>query len=434
MMLRRFLPLGFLALTGTFTACGSSDTTTGAGGGSSQACVPGHQTSCKCFGDIDGTQACLADGSGFGSCNCDTMSTNVTASSGAGGAPSLCPNSVCDDTENCHTCEVDCGVCEPCDIAPKCDNVTIPPAMLTPLPQLNVTMEGRVPREEDLARLTKWVSDATPAMRLVAAALDKPLAGEPAEVKAFRQAFADSPQDTKLVRAQLVRAGLTSVAEYRTKFPVVTTPVPVPSLGDADPPGGTLECGAPLLRIGIAEVKVPNMDSYLGGDTIYCLTQAEAATGGEIRIVGPTGALSDGGSQTLSISSGILWGQKKETTPGGTIQITYDCFSQKDTDGYKSLVDGIGQAAMNAGNVVPGDAGYVLSGIGAVSGIVSGALGLVKDLHLLNKQQTIPLDTQMQITNGATWTVTSKGASSPFGTYEWQLVIKAWGCAEYGTL
>jgi len=40
----------------------------------------------------------------------------------------------------------------------------------------------------------------------------------------------------------------------------------------------------------------------------------------------------------------------------------------------------------------------------------------------------------MQMTNGATWTVTSKGDSNPCGSYEWQLVIKAWGCAEYGTL
>ncbi len=438
MTVKRLLSFGLLTFTGIVAACSAADTKvttgSGAGGSADTLCAPGHKATCECLADVQGLKTCLPDGSGFGECVCNTTSGEMVTTSGAGGAPSPCPNKVCDDTENCHTCEVDCGVCAPCDIAPKCDNVTIPPAKLTAFPQLDVAINGRVPLAEDRARLSAWVQAATPAMRLVVAALDQPTPGEPAAVNVFRQAFLESPEDTKLLREQLVVAGLQSVVEYRAKFPVVILPVPPPSLGDADPPGGTLECGAPLLRIGISEIKVPNKDSYISGDTIYCLTQAEALSSSEIRIVGPTGSIGEGKSQVLSIASGILWGQKKETTPGGTIQITYDCFSQKDNAGYAALVDGIGKAAKDVGGVVPGDAGYVLTGIGGVSGIVSVALGLVKDLHLLNKQQTIPLDTQMKLTNGGTWTVKAKGDSSPFGTYEWHLIIKAWGCAEYGTL
>ena len=60
-------------------------------------------------------------------------------------------------------------------------------------------------------------------------------------------------------------------------------------------------------------------------------------------------------------------------------------------------------------------------------------LALDSDDHLFNAQQTVPLDMQLELTNGAFRTVRREGTHN-LSDWDWELVVKAWGCAEYGLL
>lgn len=66
--------LGAALAVGSIEACSDSGTSQTSG----YACTPGQQVNCGCPGGDQGTQICLADGSGYGTCQC--------GDGGAGGA------------------------------------------------------------------------------------------------------------------------------------------------------------------------------------------------------------------------------------------------------------------------------------------------------------------------------------------------------------
>lgn len=55
------------------------------GGGSMEACVPGAQVACACSGGAQGVQICADDGNGFGSCSCESGTSNNDGDSEDGG-------------------------------------------------------------------------------------------------------------------------------------------------------------------------------------------------------------------------------------------------------------------------------------------------------------------------------------------------------------
>lgn len=436
---RILFPAALVLTLGGFAACAASDTTTQAttSNPTEQACVPGHQTVCPCFGGTQGLQICLEDGSGFGSCDCSGEVTTTTSSS-SGEPPPPCGNGVCADDENCHTCEIDCGMCEPCTLAPKCDNAFVPKPNLAHMDTLDIKKMTRLSKADLQARLEKALAKAGPELRVLAAALDaKVEPGEHPLVPALRKVFAENASAAERLRGGLAKAGWGSAAAYRAKFPLSKIELPKAPVGDADPPGGTVECGAPLLRVGVQKMKVHEKDDVwpAGGDEIFCIIQSESATGAEVRLLPMTPSLENGKEFAYSLESGVIWGQKGPTTPGGNLMITYDCVEQDDSSTYQKLIDAVGNAAGQIGGVIPGDSGWILTTVGALAPVISGSLGLNGDDHLFNASQVLPLDIQLELTNGRFWSI-RKGDDGNFadGGWDWELFVQAWGCAEYGTL
>ena len=187
-----------------------------------------------------------------------------------------------------------------------------------------------------------------------------------------------------------------------------------------------------MLRVRVASVKVYNPDDDVAHDIIYCAVQSEAATASEIVVTPETPNLGSDDSFGFSINSGIFWGQKQPTSPGGNLMITYDCFEDDSSSGYQKLLDSIAQGALAVGGSgVAGAYGWVFTVVGAVSGIVSSGLALDGDDHLFNTSQIIPLAKQLELTNGRYWTVRRAGTHL-WSDWDWELRIEAWGCAQYG--
>lgn len=405
----------------------------GAGGsGSGELCMPGEQDSCACPGDAEGIKECLADGSDYGACDCDVIV-----------APPSCGNAFCGPEEDCHSCPSDCGTCAPCDEAPACANAVIPPAAPAHVPEFDIPLAPMAPAAI-LARLSARAFRGDVGFRAIAAALAPASGpGEHPLVPALRQVFAGHPKAAAALRRQLGRAGLGAYGFRPLEAWEAVASAPAGGLtsaahsGAVQPksgefPGGTEECGAPLLRMRIAKVIVHEEDDDYDNDVVYCSVTSEAATGGEIRVTPKTSNLDEGEEYSFSLDSGVIWGQAEPRTPGGNLLITYDCFEADSTEGYQNLIDSIGEAAEAVGGAA-GDQGWIFTVIGAVASVVSDSLALDSDDHLFNATQVIPLDRQLELTNGRFWTVRRAGTHAT-SDWDWELRVEAWGCTEYGTL
>jgi hypothetical protein len=388
----------------------------GGGGGGPGACVPGAQVACACPDGESGAQVCLEDGTGYGVC-------------GPCGGEVGCGDGVCGLDEDCHSCDADC-MCAPCNEAPSCVNAQIPPATGPHVAELDVTMV-EMSRAALLERLQHRIADGGPGARVVAAALSPALKGESALVTKLRGIFAARPAATIALRRQLAVAGMPDTALYRDSM-AGGVPVQTP-LGGEFPPGGSESCGAPLLRIRAQKITVHEEDDDFANDIVYCAISAEAAAAAEIRVTPQTPNLDEGDSIEFSIASGIVWGQLEPKSPAGNLLLTYDCFEADTDTGYADLIDAIGQAATEVGGAIGGEYGWVFDVIGAVAGVVSDAVALDGDDHLFNATQIIPLDMQLELTNGGSWSVRRSGTHLN-SDWDWELFMQVWGCAEYGSL
>lgn len=411
--------------TGSTTGAGGDITggTTSGGG----LCVPGKQDACACPGGTMGVQACLPDGSGYAPCQCG----GGTGAGGGTGGSMACGDGLCAGGEDCHSCSADCGMCAPCTIAPSCANAQIPPIALSEVPDLNVPAMIEVPASVMRERLEKQIAEHTPGARAIAAALAPARLGEKPFITELRKAFAAHPATTNAVKRQLARAGLAEPATYSFAFPDLLPSPRVDAL-NGEFPGGTPECGSPLLRVRVAKVIVHEEDDDFANDIVYCSITSETMAGSEIRVTPMTPNLDQGEEFAFGIESGILWGQQGPRTPGGNMLFTYDCFESDTNDGYKNLVDSIAAGADKVGGVA-GDNGWIFTTVGAVAPILGSAVALDGDDHLFNATQIIPLEKQLDLTNGRFWSVRRAGTHLN-SDWDWELRIEAWGCAQYGTL
>jgi len=287
------------------------------------------------------------------------------------------------------------------------------------------------------ARLTKEVSQSTLGMRILVAALDSER--DPREhriVTQLREVFARYPVQAAQLRHAIGRVGVSSLRTYRTAHPMLATEPTahgITARGDEFP--APMECGKPFLRIGVSQIFDHEDYHDVSNDQIYCLIQAEAQNGGEIRVTPKTPPLDQGADYLFSLESGVFWGQTELRNPGSDIQITYNCIAAASDQGYAALLKAIGDAAINTGGVIPGEAGWIVLAVGIVAELAAWGLSMETDEQLFNAQQTVPVDQDLVLTNGAYWTVRRSGtAGFPPSDWDWELLIKAWGCAQYGTL
>jgi hypothetical protein len=434
--------LCFAAALALLPGCpSSSPIATGGNGGSggALACDPGEEVPCTCPSGSTATITCDDDGSGFGSCGpCHDDPVGgqggLGGQGGTGGTPDPCGDSVCAPDEDCHSCEADC-FCEPCDQYKGCSNAAIPPAMLVAEPTLNVALEPLGP-EAVLARLAARFEKADRGARALAAALGRPRAGESPFATELRAAFAAHPDLALRVREAVAAAGVSdpdSFADARPEAEVMPTLSDGVQVLDMVPPGGTVSCGAPLLRMRVAQITVHEEDDDFANDIVYCAVSSEAAAGAEVRVTPKTPNLDEGDSHSFSLEAGVMWGQAGPRSPEGNLLVTYDCFEQDDNSGYTDLINAIGEGASQAGGVIGGEYGWILETVGALSGIVSEAVTLDGDDYLFNATQTLDLSIQLDLTNGKFWSVRKSGTHLG-SDWDWELRIEAWGCAEYGTL
>ncbi len=405
----------------------------GEGGGAStgsgeMVCVPGKVETCPCAGGGSGVQACNEDGTGFEACECGDGST--TSSTSGGGEIDPCGDGVCiDDGEDCHSCPLDCGTCAPCDLAPSCANAEIPPASMPHEGSLDVTLE-ELNADAIQGRMEKAIQEGGPGVRVLAAALSAPMADENPLVTRLREVFDANPKATAALRRGLGKTSMVSPTLYAQNFPPL---LPNHTTLAKEFPGGTMECGAPLLRLRVASVTVHEEDDDFANDIVYCSVMTEAAAGAEVRVTPQTPNLDEGDSFAFPIEAGIMWGQLGPKTPGGNMLVTYDCFEADSNSGYQDLINSIGAAASDIGGLVGGTYGWVLEAVGALAPVVSGAIALDADDHLFNATQTIPLEQQLDMTNGRYWSVRRSGTHY-LSDWDWELRVEAWGCAEYGNL
>jgi hypothetical protein len=434
-MMKSVVGAGSICLFAWMTACAAD------GGGSvdqqpaeqvedtENACVPGVQTACACPDGASSVQLCTDDGSGFGACDCagdDELTPPDEVPP--------CGDGTCSEDENCHSCAIDCGTCEPCDVAPSCANAQIPPASLPHAADMDVPAMQPVTPEQMQQRLFDAIVEGGEAVSVIAAALDDtPGSLEHPLVTRLREVFAAHPNATAALKRQLASAGMHSPRQFRAMHPDPKVEDIEWVTHDVDYPGGTMECGSPMLRVGVSKIKVHEEDDDFANDIVYCVVQAETTNGAEIRITPKTPNLDEGDSHTFALESGVFWGQQGPSTPGGNMLITYDCFEADSSTGYQDLVGAIGTAAGEIGEVVEGDNGWIFTTTAAIAPIVSTGLALDSDDHLFNAQQTIPLDRQLELTNGAFWTVRREGTHY-LSDWDWELFVNGWGCAEYGTL
>ncbi len=118
--------IGEASTTDASTSGGGSSASTTSATGSPGNCVPGQQIACACPGGADGAQACLADGSGYGVCECpgdegseastavaDTTGMSDSSSTGATMGGDECEGS-CDSCILCAatgTCSMEFSAC-----------------------------------------------------------------------------------------------------------------------------------------------------------------------------------------------------------------------------------------------------------------------------------------------------------------------------------
>jgi hypothetical protein len=290
-----------------------------------------------------------------------------------------------------------------------------------------------LPPSAVLAGLQDQVARGGLGMRTVAAALAPSHAGETAFATYLRGLLAKYPGAERVLRKQLGRAGLTDVKGYVEHYPEPAPPMrPMSSL----PNGGTVECGAPMLRMRVAQVHVIEEDDDMANDIVYCVVTTESGAGSELRVTPKTPNLDEGDKYDFTIPQGIMWGLNGPRSPEGNLLITYNCIESDDNSTYTKLLDDLGNASTQIGGALNQSGipyGWVFQIAGAVLPVIGGAISLDGDDQLFNATQTIEADKQLELTTGAFWTVRRSGKNG-LSEWDWALRIEAWGCAEYGTI
>lgn len=374
-----------------------------------------------------GNTSASGDSSSDGASSASSTGDGGSASATATSSSSVCGDGMCSADEGCVACSEDCGACESCDAAPICPGDPVPPQNLAHMPSLDIEGMDLLEPDEIRARLTTAVDQGDDSIRLLAAALAAPEAGEDAVADAVRGQLDARPELRAALLRSLVSAGMGDPVEYRDAHPRLHRP----ELRLSPPSEGAprAACSNPHMRVRVARLDVIEEDDDFANDIVYCIFTTEAKNGAEVRVTEPTTALDEGDHATYTLSAGVIWGQEDELrAPGGNLLITYDCFEQDTESGFADLLDALGGIAKDFGGLA-GTNGWIFDGAGGLAQAVAMALALDGDDHLLTAQNGIDAGSQIEAANGVYWIVDRSGVNLN-SDWHWQLRMEAWGCAE----
>jgi hypothetical protein len=202
--------------------------------------------------------------------------------------------------------------------------------------------------------------------------------------------------------------------------------------GDAGAPpaanSGT-SCLDPELRIRITKVR-----SRDGDGDVYCIADAADGNSSEAAITSKM-PITGGNEVYISQGEGTLWGQKALKPTTNNLTLTYNCYKVADNGGaWAAALSALGSAAAAVGGSSANPYGWAfdLGGAGASAAAAAVAAANSKDELRINWQQTISKDQLLDLTNGRTWTVRRSDSGGLFGTgsWDWEITVQSWGCAE----
>jgi len=197
------------------------------------------------------------------------------------------------------------------------------------------------------------------------------------------------------------------------------------------PPGSEKgACLDPQLRI-----RMQSLTIHKGGGDAYCIVEANDGVTSEAAITMKTGDMNDGDEFPFPVGQGLLWGQGMPECTSNNLTLTYYCYHVVDNSAWSSALKAFGDTAASIGGT-PTPYGWAF-GVGgaAANAAAAGIAAAQKDENRIKVQQTIPVASLLDLTNGRTWSIRTKwkDGCNLFGCdrdYDWELKIQAWGCAD----
>jgi hypothetical protein len=243
-------------------------------------------------------------------------------------------------------------------------------------------------------------------------------------VTVLREAFLANPKASAAVKRQLARAGMKAPSEYSLTFPELEPPAMQPLNGEF--PGGTPECGAPQAphprrqgeghrrgRRFRERHRVLLRDLRVGGRRRAAASRRRRRTSTKAK-------------SRPSRSSPASCGASRARAPPAATCCSPTTASRPTPTTATRTCSTPSRAARKRSGGVAGDNGWIFTGVGAAAPILSQALALDGDDHLFNATQIIPLEKQLDLTNGRFWNVSRKGTHIN-SDWEWSLRIEGLG-------
>ncbi|HVJ91961.1 MAG TPA: hypothetical protein VM580_19305 [Labilithrix sp.] len=197
-------------------------------------------------------------------------------------------------------------------------------------------------------------------------------------------------------------------------------------------PKGT--CLDPQLRIRMKSLKV-----HKGSGAAYCIVEANDGLSSEASVTMKTSNLKDGDEFPFPVGQGILWGQRMPECTSNNLTLTYYCFKVVDNSAWSAALEAMGDVATTIGGSPGaglGSYGWAFGlGAAAANATAAGIAAAQKDENRIQFQQTIPVSSLLDLTNGRQWSIRTKvkdGCGLIFcdRDYDWEIKLEAWGCAD----
>jgi hypothetical protein len=223
-----------------------------------------------------------------------------------------------------------------------------------------------------------------------------------------------------------LRADLTVYTSNGDAVEVDGGSLPPPTL----PPGTCLD---PQLRIRLQKLKV-----HKSGGEAYCIIEANDGVTSEAAVTMKTSELKDGDEFPFPVGQGTLWGQRMPECTSNNLTLTYYCFKVEDKSAWSAALKAMGDTAATVGGSPAGGGPYGWAfGLGgaAANAAAAGIAAAQKDENRIKVQQTIPVSSLLDLTNGREWKIRThvKDGCGLIGCkrdYDWELTVQAWGCAD----